>query len=94
MKVVNRPPVEAFAKRHAWSKSSLTTWHVNAKAGVWSSLVDLRKTFPSADYLASGLIVFDVMHNKVRLVARVDFAKQLVIVVFVFTHDEYVKWCK
>ena len=59
----------------------------------FESFADLRKTFPSADWV-KGLVVFNIGGNNYRLVAAVHFNAQKVYVRHVLTHDDYdgMKW--
>jgi len=51
--------------------------------------MDLKRTFSTADYTASGVIVFDVGGNKYRVLAAVDFDDQIMDIRAVLTHEEY-----
>ena len=51
-------------------------------------LVELLKTFGSADYV-KPYTVFDISGNKHRLVALVDYGLQTVSVEHVLTHEVY-----
>jgi len=42
------------------------------------------------DYVAAtGTTIFDIGGNKYRLVARVDFAEQLLLIQRILTHEDY-----
>ncbi len=51
-------------------------------------LVDMKKTFGSADYVRP-YTVFNISGNKYRLAALVDYEPQIVAVAHVLTHEEY-----
>jgi len=40
-------------------------------------------------YHATGTTIFDIGGNKYRLVARVDFAEQLLLIQRILTHEDY-----
>lgn len=70
-------------------------WLVRTSAAQWSTLIDVRKTFPSADsvLVASGrpVIVFNIAGNRFRLIAAIHFNTKLVYVLLFLTHADYSK---
>ena len=46
------------------------------------------RTFAATDY-AEGRLIFDVGGNKYRVIARVDFVQQILLVEAILTHEEY-----
>ena len=52
------------------------------------SLVDVRKTYPSADYV-DGLTVFNISGNKYRLIVTIRYKKGRIFIRHVLTHAEY-----
>ena len=60
----------------------LENWRAIVRAAEWKSLVDVRKTYPSADAIKveSGrqVVVFNVCGNDYRLVVAVHFNRQVV----------------
>ena len=70
------------------TRSELKTWFRAAHAAAWRSLMDVRKDFPATDQVGTALI-FNVRHNRYRLIARVQFSKRLVFVKALLTHKEY-----
>lgn len=51
---------------------------------------DVRLSWPSADYAPrTGTIIFDVGGNKYRVIARVDFEEQALVIEEVLMHAEY-----
>lgn len=82
--------LDEFARRHARARASLGNWEKVVRGAGWKNLTDMKRTFNSVDYHAPKTI-FDIAGNNVRLIALVDFAKQLVQVTDVLTHAEYDK---
>ncbi len=54
----------------------------------WAKLEDVRKQFPSADQVG-GVLIVNIRHNRYRLIARVDFARQKLYIKALLTHKEY-----
>ena len=65
------------------------------RAAEWKNLVDVRKTYPSADAVKvqSGrqVVVFNVCGNDYRLLAAMHFNRQVVYTLRFMTHAEYSK---
>jgi len=82
--------VMMFAKEHAASRQSLTRFLAIVKSAAWASVVEVKKTFPSADYApATGVLIFNIGGNKYRLIANVDFDDRIMVIKSIMTHDEY-----
>jgi mRNA interferase HigB len=93
MNITGKQRIDKFKLKHADSRSSLDTWQrlTESAEAQWSSLSDVQKTFNTADPVGS-FIVFDICHNKYRLIAVIDFAKQSVHVYDLLTHKDYDRW--
>ena len=91
MIVENRRAVDKFVNKHADSRVPFAEWLEKVGAAKWINLVDLMRTFNSADYI-KGLVVFNVGGNNFRVVAEVVYTEQIVRVAKVGTHAEYDGW--
>lgn len=90
MHVITRAALIQFWELHPNAEPPLRTWYKLTAQAQWSSFVDARRTFPSAD-LVSKFTVFNIGGNNYRLIALVDFTYQKVFVRHVLTHAEYDK---
>ena len=68
--------------------SELDAWLRAAHMAAWRNLADVRDDFPSADQVGSTL-VFNIRHNRYRLIAFVVYRKQKLYVKALLTHKEY-----
>jgi mRNA interferase HigB len=92
--------LQEAGRKHKEAAPELGAWALIVKAARWRTFAELRKTFPDAD-LVDGLVVFNIRHNRYRLVTAVHFAKMIdrrlslghVYIGFFFTHREYDRWC-
>lgn len=86
-------PLREFWERHNETEGPLRLWYKTVTNAKWSSLRDLRQTYPHADGVRTSggdtLTVFNIGGNKYRLIARVRYDYQLVNVRAVMTHAEY-----
>jgi mRNA interferase HigB len=90
MRVIGRPVLEGFSKRHPQAKRNLDAWYQVTKDANWGSIVEVRRVYPSADFV-SGLTVFNISGNKYRLIADIFYKQQIASIKYVLTHAEYTK---
>jgi mRNA interferase HigB len=90
VRVFGEAIIAGFAKRHPASRRPLQRFVTIARAALWPHFPAVRETFPAADYApATGTPIFNIGGNKYRLIARVDFEEQLLVMQTVLTHQEY-----
>jgi mRNA interferase HigB len=88
MHVITRKRLNEFAKIHPDTKNALAQWYQLVKANEFSSFVELREMFPSADKVGK-LTVFNIGGNKVRLIAAIHYNRKKIYIRAVLTHPEY-----
>lgn len=98
MELVNVAKLERGAQRYPQTRMWLAAWRRAVEGAAWTSLVELRRTYPSADGVPIGsgrykvvVTVFNVGGNDYRLLTVVNYAAQRVTVLDVLTHAEYSK---
>ena len=93
MRIIKISMIREFWLGHREAESSLRTWVQQTKAAEWRNFADVRKTFPSADLVtvSSGrsVVVFNIAHNRYRLIAAVHYNKRIVYTMMILTHKEY-----
>jgi mRNA interferase HigB len=93
VRIIKTSTLRKFWRVHAEAEASLRLWIHLTKAARWLSFSDVRRTFPSADRVtvASGrsVIVFNIAHNRYRLIAAVQFNRRIVYTLMVLTHKQY-----
>lgn len=88
MHVITRKRLNEFTEKYPETETALARWYKNIKKNDFSSFVELRKMFPSADQV-SKLTVFNIGGNKVRLIAAIHYNRNKVYIRAVLTHKEY-----
>ena len=63
-------------------------WYRVARVAEWRNIQDVREQYPSADQVGR-VLVFDMLHNRYRLIATVAFDRQRLYVQALLTHKEY-----
>jgi mRNA interferase HigB len=88
--VISRKPFrEAIAKDFSLERP-LSEWFKTAEQASWTSLVDVRKTYRSADYV-DPYTVFNIKGNAYRLIVKIEYRWKLIFIKHVLTHEEYEK---
>jgi mRNA interferase HigB len=93
MRIIKMSMLREFWLAHREAEASLRTWVQQTQAAVWLNFGQVRRTFPSADLVtvASGraVVVFNVAHNRYRLIAAVHYNMRIVYTLMILTHKEY-----
>ena len=90
MHVITRRRLREFYDRHKDAREPLEAWYRIVRETRYSSLAELRRTFPSAD-LVGNCTVFNIGGNKYRLITAIHYKTGKVFIRFVLTHKEYDK---
>ena len=99
MRIVREHELVKFAERHPNTRASLNHWAQLMREGSFKSFIDLRETFGRVSPVKVQpqrfnrelitLTVFNISGNDARLIAVVQYTKQIVIIDQVLTHNEY-----
>lgn len=93
MRIIKTSVLKEFWQAHGEAEASLRIWIQQTKAAAWRNFPDVRRTFPSADLarVRSGrpVVIFNIAHNRYRLIAAVHYNTQIVFTLTLMTHKEY-----
>jgi mRNA interferase HigB len=89
MRIISKAKLREFWARHPQAEEPLNAWHRNVEHVNWSSPLEVRNTYRSADPIGDEFVVFDICNNDYRLVVRVDYQRSIVYIWGVYTHSEY-----
>ena len=65
-------------------------WYKVALHATWGSLVDVRQTYPHADFV-DPYTVFNIKGNSYRLIVKIEYRWQIIFVKHLLTHEQYDK---
>jgi mRNA interferase HigB len=91
VEVITEADIERFAKKFPDAKASLGHWLEKTRNSSWSTLEDVRQTFPSVSYIPKNLYCFNIQGNSYRLETAISFTLQVVSVLEFGTHADYDK---
>lgn len=88
MRIIGRRKLLEAAADDRTLEKPLSAWFKVASTSNWKNIVEVRQTYPTADYVDPHT-VFNIRGNRYRLIARIDYGMQLTLVKHVLTHAEY-----
>lgn len=91
MKILFSEKIEEFAIEHPDAQGALERWSGIISKATWKHHVDLKRDFPSADYVGNNRYVFNIRGNHYRTVVMIVFFAGTAAIRFVGTHHEYDK---
>jgi len=89
--IVSRKTLVLFYAKHADAEIPLLTWYKIAMKSNWTSPIEVKKDYASADIVGNDRMVFNVKGNKYLLIVKFNFGMQWAWIRFIGTHAEYDK---
>ncbi len=92
MHIIKRAKLVEFweKKENKGSESVLDVWYRTMKKADFANLAELREVYRHAD-IVGECIIFNVGTNKYRVITKIYFTEQTILVRFVLNHKEYDK---
>ncbi|MFH0823470.1 MAG: type II toxin-antitoxin system HigB family toxin [Pseudomonadota bacterium] len=92
MEVRGRKKVLDFmATGDAKARKLFPAWLHEVEHAEWNTTMDIRQRYATADFLPGNRVIFNIGGNDYRLVAAVDFQRQVVLIRWIGTHGQYDK---
>ncbi len=91
MRIIARSTLRSFWEKHADAETPLKTWFSEVKKAEWKSFNQLKAKFGNASVVGNDRVVFNIKGNDYRLVAALDYEKQILWIRFIGTHKAYDK---
>ncbi len=88
MNVISKRELQKLMAEKPETGKEINAWHRQASAAKWENLADVRRDFPSAD-LVGRILIFNIRHNRYRLIVREAFAFKRLYIKALLTHKEY-----
>ncbi len=90
MHIISRKKLREAAEEHGDLSEPLDIWYRAAKKAEWKNLMEVRRTFPTADAV-ERFTVFNIKGNAYRLITEINYRTGRTFVRHVLTHAEYSK---
>ena len=88
MRVIAKPAILEFIRKHSMSKSALLGWYAVISKVSPKNFTELRNIFGSVD-VVGNLYVFNIAGNNYRLIGAIHFNRQKLFIRHILTHGEY-----
>ncbi len=76
---------------HKALKGALESWFAEARHAEWRSMGEIKAQYRNASVVSGDRVVFNIKGNDYRLVAALDFEKQILWIKWLGTHKDYDK---
>jgi mRNA interferase HigB len=90
MTINNYGKLVEFWNKYTDSKKALELWVRIAQETEWKNIIDVKKSYPSADAVGDCM-VFNVKGNNYRLIVAIKYIFQDIDIVNILTHAQYSK---
>lgn len=91
MTVSGKQVIDNFVLKHAPARGPFMKWLDEIKKSSPANHNEMKRLFPTADYIGNRRYVFNIGGNNYRLVAVVTFVEAMLFVRWCGTHAEYSK---
>jgi mRNA interferase HigB len=88
MRILSRKAIREAASRHSEWGASLNAWYKVAKNANWKNFAEVRSSWRNSDVVGQ-YVVFDISHNRCRLIATIKYQWGMVYVRRILSHKEY-----
>ena len=89
MRLLARPIVNDFIRKHPPACTPLNDWFRKTEKADWRDFIHVKETFNTCDYIGNDRYVFNIGGNNYRVVAMINFKTRFVYIRGVLTHAAY-----
>ncbi len=90
MQIIAKSTLRNFWEIHPQAETPLKAWYAMVDKAVWSTPSDVKVMFgANVDFVSDNRVIFDISGNKYRLIVRISYPYQRVLIKFIGTHKEY-----
>ena len=92
MNVVGKKVLKDLIESYPECRASVLAWIAEAESATWLTPIDVKNRYPKASVIGGKRYVFNIMGNRYRLDAKIDFQNAVVLVKRAGSHTEYDGW--
>lgn len=89
MEILGLLKLDKFKKKHANAVNPINAWILEVQAAKWETSQDIKNRYVTASFLAGNRVIFNIKGNDYRLVVKVKYQNDKVVIEWVGTHSEY-----
>jgi mRNA interferase HigB len=83
--------LDDFKKRYGDARGAIDAWVCEVVDAMWQTPQDIKARYRSADFLSDNRVIFNIKGNNYRLLVKVRYQGEIVVVEWIGTHAEYSK---
>ena len=91
MRIIKLKTLNDFWKKYPDAEKGLRVWYTYIESKNWQQPNEIIQFFKKSDTVGNNRIVFNIEHNKYRLIVLFRYNIQLGFVRFIGTHKAYDK---
>lgn len=91
MRIIPKKALQDYWEAHPDCREALSAWCAEVKAALWPDLKALKEQYSSVSVLSGERVVFSINENRNLLAVKIDFARQLLFILWVGTQLQYSK---
>ena len=91
MRIIRLKTLQDFWKKHPDAEKGLRVWYTDIESKSWQQPNEIIRFFKHSNTIGNNRIIFNIEHNKYRLIVLFRYKIQLGFVRFIGTHKEYYK---
>ncbi len=91
MRVIKAKTINEYRESYPEADSQLKAWMAIMEGNEFKHFSELKNTFRSADFVRPDRVVFNIKGNHFRLITKVDFNRQAVLIKWFGRHRDYDK---
>ena len=88
MRIISRKAIRGATAEHSEWGASLNSWYKITKNADWEHFADVRNNWKNSD-VVGRFVVFDIGHNKCRLIATIKYKWKMVYIRKILSHADY-----
>ena len=90
MNVISKSGLRKLTAEHPSIETQAFDWYRVAVTSDWTCFADVRETMPDVDMIGE-VLVFNLAHNRFRLITTVYFPTREIYIKDLLTHKEYMR---
>lgn len=91
MRIITKGTLREFWEQYPDAEQELKYWYDKVKNANYESPNDIIRDHPKSDTVGNNRIIFNICHNKYRLIVTFRYRLQTAYIRFIGTHKEYDK---
>lgn len=89
MRIISKRALHRFWQLHPQAEQPLLAWHREIARLTFANPAELRRRFPTVDFVGRDRAIFNIGGNRYRLIVEINYRSQCAFVRFVGTHSAY-----